>query len=82
MVSVRPECGNKKEYGHTSAKESTRLVIILLVLKEQINYYAGHIDEPQQVGNYEYLAEGYVVVQTDVDDLIILYICFFQPCKP
>ena len=82
MMSVRPERRDKKENGHACAKEGTCLVIILLVLKKQIDDHAGHIGEPQQIGNYEHLAEGYVVVQTDMDDLIILYIRLFQPCKP
>ena len=80
-MSVRPERGDKKEDGHARAKEGTCLVIILLVLKKQIDDHAGHIGEPQQIGNYEHLAEGYVVVQTDVNDLIIFNIRLFQPCK-
>ena len=82
MVSVRPEGGDKKENSHACAKEGTCFVIILLVLKKQIDDHDGYIGEPQQIGNYEHFTEGYVVVQTDVNDLIILNIRLFQPCKP
>lgn len=70
-MTIGPERGYQKEYGHPCKQKHTGSEVIILIAEEKIHYHRCHIGKPKHVRNDKYFTEWNVIIKGYMNDPIM-----------